>query len=104
MRLLGQVEAVVVALPLALRGALGEAVAVVQARIRGSVTSSRLAKYWWKFSSPVSTVPQGVTPPAQLFSIPLTRRPVGSSLVLSRSSPAAGPVRRIGVVAVMRRL
>ena len=74
------------------------------ARTLGSVTASRLAKYWWKFSSPVSTVPHGVTPPAQLLSIPLTRRPLGSSLVCSSGSPAAGPVRRMGVVAVMRRL
>ena len=35
-------------------------------------------KYWLKFSSPESTVPQGVVPPAQLFRVPSTRVPVGS--------------------------
>ncbi len=49
-------------------------------------------------------VPQGVTPPAQLLSMPVTRVPVGSSLVFIRSAPAAGPRISIGVVAVTRRL
>ena len=56
------------------------------------------------FSSPVSTVRHGVTPPAQLLSVPSTVRPSGSALVRTRASPAAGPVRVIGVVAVIRRL
>jgi hypothetical protein len=63
-----------------------------------------LAKYWLKFSSPLSTVPHGVTPPAQLFSEPSTRRPVPSAEVRSSGSPAAGPVSSIAVVAVVRRL
>ena len=61
-------------------------------------------KYWWMFSSPESTVPHGVTPPEQLFWVPSTRLPVGSSCVLSRSEPAAGPSTTNGVVRVMRRL
>lgn len=43
-----------------------------------------------------------MTPPAQLFSVPSTLVPVGSSAVFSRSLPAAGPVTCIGVVAVER--
>ena len=57
---------------------------------------SRVAK------NPV-TVPQGVTPPAQLFSVPSTRVPAASALVRSQGCPAAGPRISIGVSAVMRR-
>ena len=60
-------------------------------------------KYWLKFSSPESTVPHGVCPPAQLFSVPSTRVPVGSAVVRVRG-PTAGPRSSNGVVAVMRRL
>jgi hypothetical protein len=74
-----------------------------RARILGSVTACTLAKYWSKFSSQVRTVPHGVVPPAQLFSIPRTRVPVGSSNVLRRSAPAAGPVSSIGVSPVILR-
>jgi hypothetical protein len=63
-----------------------------------------LAKYCWEFSSPVNAVPHGEVPPAQLLRVPRTRVPVGSSLVCSRSWPAAGPVISIGVVPVSRRL
>src|SRR6476620_5274154 len=70
----------------------------------GSVTSSAFAKYWLKFSSPDSTVPHGVTPPEQLFSVPSTFVPVGSADVFRKSLPAAGPVTTNSVVAVMRRL
>jgi len=57
-----------------------------------------------KFSSPESTVPQGVNPPEQLFSVPVTVRPVGSAAVFNDALPAAGPVTANGVSAVMRRL
>ena len=56
-----------------------------------------------KFSSQVSQVPQGVLPPAQLFSVPNTFRPVGSAEVLSKSCPAAGPEKTMGVLTEMRR-
>jgi len=56
-----------------------------------------------KFSSPVRNVPHGVTPCAQLLIVPRIRAPEGSSRVRSAASPAAGPVARIGVAAVMRR-
>ena len=69
---------------------------------RGSVPVAR--KYWLKFSSPESTVPHGVVPPAQLFMVPRTRRPVLSSAVFSRSEPAAGPSTRNCVLRVIRRL
>ncbi len=50
-------------------------------------------------------VPQGVMPPAQLLSVPMTCLPVGSALVFIRSWPAAGPSMTIGVLSgVMRRL
>ena len=61
-------------------------------------------KYWLKFSSPDSDVPQGVMPPAQLLNVPSTRVPVGSCDVLSRSSPASGPVTLNSVRWWMRRL
>ena len=61
-------------------------------------------KYWLKFSSPDRHVPQGVMPPAQLLNVPSTRVPVGFSDVLSRSSPAAGPVTTNSVRWWMRRL
>ena len=48
-------------------------------------------------------MPQGVVPPAQLPTVPSTRRPVGSALVCSSRWPAAGPSTANGVVAVMRR-
>ena len=60
-------------------------------------------KYPLKFSSPESTVPQGVVPPAQLPRVPRAAVPVGSSLVFSRSEPAAGPLKEKGVDAVIRR-
>ena len=62
----------------------------------GSVTACTLAKYWSKFSSQVSTVPHGVMPPAQLFSIPRTRVPVGSSDVCQQvgSGRGAGQLHR----------
>ena len=66
---------------------------------RGRVPS----KYWLKFSSPDSTVPHGVIPPEQLFRVPRARRPVGSAVVLSRASPAAGPSMRKGVSMWIRR-
>jgi len=75
-----------------------------RAALFASGTPSPPTKYWFQFSSQVSTVPHGVTPPAQLLSMPRTRRPVGSAAVFSRSLPAAGPDSRIGVSAVMRRL
>jgi hypothetical protein len=62
-----------------------------------------MSKYWLKFSSPLSTVPHGVTPPAQLLRVPSTVRPTGSAVVRSRRSPAAGPSSRKGVEAVIRR-
>ena len=40
---------------------------------------------------------------AQLFKVPSTSLPVGSALVFSRASPAAGPPILIGVWPVMRR-
>ena len=49
-------------------------------------------------------VPQGVTPPEQLSSVPSTSVPVGSAEVFRSSWPAAGPVILIFVVAEMRRL
>jgi hypothetical protein len=49
-------------------------------------------------------VPHGVIPPAQLFSVPRTRRPSGSALVRAYSEPATGPVSSIVVIAVIRRL
>ena len=55
------------------------------------------------FSSQVSTVPQGVVPPAQLFSMPSTCAPAGSDAVRIQGWPAAGPRIAIGVLAVMRR-
>ena len=39
-----------------------------------------------------------MVPPAQLPKVPDTRRPVGSAAVLTRSLPAAGPVRVKGVL------
>ncbi|MBB5111122.1 hypothetical protein FHU28_000961 [Micromonospora echinospora] len=58
-----------------------------------------------KFSSPESTVPHGVTPPAQLFNVPMTVRPFGSAAVRSQADPAAGPVSSNFVAsAVTRRL
>ena len=62
-----------------------------------------LTKYWLKFSSPDSTVPHGVVPPAQLLSVPSTVRPAGSAFVRTSAEPAAGPVSRNGVIAVIRR-
>ena len=56
------------------------------------------------FSSAVRIVPHGVTPPAQLFSVPRTRVPVGSDPVRMRGCPAAGPWIAIGVDPVIRRL
>jgi len=56
-----------------------------------------------KFSSPDSTVPHGVVPPAQLLSVPRTRVPARSSRVRSRSSPAAGPVSSKGELTVILR-
>src|SRR4028118_1649697 len=47
-------------------------------------------KYWLKFSSPESTVPHGVIPPAQLLRVPSTRLPVGSAVVRRRRLPAPG--------------
>ncbi len=75
-----------------------------RAAATGSVTEPPLAKYWLKFSSPESTVPQGVMPPPQLLSVPRMRVPSGSADVFSRSLPAAGPVTSNGVVPVIRRL
>jgi hypothetical protein len=49
-------------------------------------------------------VPQGVTPPAQLLTMPRTLRPVGSAEVAMRGWPAAGPVIAIGVSPVTRRV
>ena len=69
----------------------------------GSVTRSAFAKYWWKFSSPESTVPQGVTPPEQLFCVPRTFRPDGSADVFRYFDPAAGPRTSNTVSSVMRR-
>jgi len=63
-----------------------------------------LTKYWLKFSSPCSVVPQGVSPPAQLFSVPSTLVPVGSAAVVSSGDPAAGPVSLKTDCAVRRRL
>jgi len=40
---------------------------------------------------------------AQLFSVPRTLVPLGSSIVFNRSSPAAGPPILIGVCPVIRR-
>ena len=56
-----------------------------------------------KFSSPDKMVPHGVVPPAQLPKVPSTRVPEGSAAVVTRASPAAGPVSRNGVAAVIRR-
>jgi hypothetical protein len=67
-------------------------------------SAAALAKYWLKFSSADSTVPHGVVPPAQLSSMPSTVVPAGSADVRNEALPAAGPVSRHGVVAVMRRL
>src|SRR5699024_7658117 len=61
-------------------------------------------KYPWKFSSPESSVPHGVSPPAQLPRVPSTVVPEGSSTVLSRSPPAAGPVSANSSRSRMRRL
>lgn len=58
---------------------------------RLSVVRLLLAKYWLKFSSPCSVVPQGVVPPEQLLRVPRTLVPVGSTEVLSRSERAGGP-------------
>ena len=69
-----------------------------------AATADLFEKYWWKFSSPESTVPQGVCPPEQLLRVPTILVPVGSALVLSHRDPAAGPVAVNTVVAVMRRL
>jgi hypothetical protein len=55
------------------------------------------------FSSAVRKVPQGVWPPAQLFSVPRTMTPAGSTLVRSSGWPRAGPVISQGVSPVMRR-
>src|SRR5690606_26773856 len=55
-------------------------------------------------SSQVRYVPQGVKPLAQLFSVPRTTVPFGSALVFIRAWPEAGPLIRIGVLPVMRRL
>ena len=50
-------------------------------------------------------MPHGVTPPAQLFSVPTTVRPFGSAAVRSQAEPAAGPVSSNFVPsAVTRRL
>ena len=49
-------------------------------------------------------MPHGVVPPAQLFRVPSTRVPVGSSTVVSSAWPAAGPRTSNSVVPVMRRL
>ena len=49
-------------------------------------------------------MPHGVVPPAQLPMVPRTVVPLGSAEVVSRSSPAAGPVTLNGVCAVTRRL
>ena len=65
----------------------------VSAGLSASGAWSAPTKYWLKFSSPDSTVPHGVTPPAQLFWVPSTHRPVGSAAVLSSAEPAAGPVK-----------
>src|SRR3712207_9078937 len=43
-------------------------------------------------------------PPAQLLNVPRTVRPSGSAVVRRYSDPAAGPVTRKGVEAVIRRL
>jgi hypothetical protein len=51
----------------------------------------------------MSTVPQGVLPPAQLLMVPKIFVPVGSALVISRWWPAAGPETRISVSSVIRR-
>ena len=57
------------------------------------------------FSSAVSTVPHGVTPPAQLLCVPMTRLPETSARVAMRGWPAAGPDSAITVErAEMRRL
>ncbi len=48
-------------------------------------------------------MPHGVVPPAQLLSVPSTTVPVGSSWVRSRGEPAAGPLKVIGVLTVIRR-
>src|SRR3712207_9312253 len=69
-----------------------------------SVIGADVPKYWLKFSSPCSVVPQGVMPPAQLLSVPRTVRPSGSALVRRYSEPAAGPVTRKGVEAGIRAL
>ena len=76
----------------------------MEAPLRPSVTAAPFPKYWLKFSSPVSQVPQGVMPPEQLFSVPRTRSPDGSAFVRSARPPAAGPVSRNSDVAVNRRL
>ena len=52
----------------------------------------------------LSHVPQGVTPPAQLLTIPRTRRRRIARGTFRRSCPAAGPVMSIAVSAVMRRV
>ncbi len=56
------------------------------------------------FSSPESTVPHGVRPPEQLLNVPNALVPVGSTEVLRKSLPAAGPVITNSVVPVIRRL
>src|SRR3712207_8706257 len=61
-----------------------------------SVIGADVPKYWLKFSSPCSVVPQGVMPPAQLLSVPRTVRPSGSAVVRRYSDPAAGSVDREG--------
>jgi hypothetical protein len=69
------------------------------------VAASPPTKYWLKFSSPDSTVPHGVTPPAQLLSVPTTSRPAGSAAVRTNGDPATGPVnRKVVDSAVIRRL
>ena len=103
---LGDVEARVEGLPLELARLQRDAVAVEPVRVhrvgRGRALGG--AEVLLKFSSPESTVPHGVTPPAQLAKVPATVRPVGSAGVLTKSVPAAGPVSVNGVSAVMRRL
>src|SRR6185503_6008366 len=62
-----------------------------------------LTKYAVKFSSHERYVPQGVYPFAQFWNVPFTIVPVGSCAVLINGCPAAGPLIRNGVSAVILR-
>ncbi len=75
-----------------------------RASLPSGSTAPVASKYWLKFSSPDSTVPHGVSPPAQLLRVPSTRVPVESAVVRSASCPAAGPSRTSSVWVCTRRL